>query len=71
MRAAKREDLVRLDIQDRRYGYPLEMVLLASRAGLRIKEVEVSYLPRSGRSKVTGTMLGTARAVRDMTKAMR
>jgi glycosyltransferase involved in cell wall biosynthesis len=71
MRAARREDLIALDIQDRRFGWPLEMVLLAGREGMRITEEEVSYLPRVGRSKVTGTVRGTARAVLDMSKAMR
>ncbi len=71
MRAARREDLIGLDVRDRRFGWPLEMVLLASSAGMRISEAEVSYLPRAGRSKVTGTVRGTARAVLDMSKAMR
>jgi hypothetical protein len=42
------------------------MVLRASRAGWRLHEVPVSYRPRAGRSKVTGTLKGTARAIRDM-----
>jgi glycosyltransferase involved in cell wall biosynthesis len=71
MRAARREELLALDVRDRRFGWPLEMVLLAARANMRVSEVEVSYLPRSGRSKVTGTVRGTARAVWDMSKAMR
>lgn len=66
MRAARREALLGLGIQDRRFGWPLEMVLRAARAGWRIREVPVSYLPRAGRSKVTGTVRGTVRAVRDM-----
>ncbi len=66
MRAARREALLALGIADRRFGYPLEMVLRAGRAGWRISEVAVDYLPRKGRSKVTGTLRGTARAVRDM-----
>jgi glycosyltransferase involved in cell wall biosynthesis len=66
MRAARRAALLELGIRDRRFGWPLEMVLRASRAGWRVAEVEVSYLPREGRSKVTGTVRGTLRAVRDM-----
>ena len=42
------------------------MVLRAAAAGWRIDEVAVGYRPRAGRSKVTGTVRGTARAVRDM-----
>ena len=66
MRAARREALLALGIADRRCGWPLEMVLRAARADWRIAERPVPYLPRSGRSKVTGTVRGTARAVRDM-----
>lgn len=66
MRAARRERLLALGLGDRRSGYPLEMVLAASAAGMRIAETAVDYLPRSGRSKVTGTLRGTRQAVRDM-----
>jgi glycosyltransferase involved in cell wall biosynthesis len=66
MRAARRTQLLALGIEDRRFGWPLEMVLRAARDGWRISEVDVSYFPRQGRSKVTGTLTGTLRAVRDM-----
>jgi glycosyltransferase involved in cell wall biosynthesis len=66
MRAAPRARLVALGLADRRFGWPLEMVLRAAHAGWRIAEVPVPYAPRTGRSKVTGTVRGTARAVRDM-----
>jgi glycosyltransferase involved in cell wall biosynthesis len=70
MRAARRERLLALGIQDRRFGWPLEMVLRAGAAGWRIEEVRVSHHPRAGRSKVTGTVRGTVRAVRDMAAAL-
>lgn len=66
MRAARREMLLSLDLQDRRSGYPLEMLLRAVQEGWRVEETEASYLPRTGRSKVTGTVRGTITAVRDM-----
>ena len=66
MRAARRQPLLDLGIVDRRFGYPLEMVLLAAAAKWTISEVPVDYLPRSGRSKVTGTVRGTMRAIHDM-----
>ena len=47
------------------------MVLRAAAEGWTIREVDVAYHPRDGRSKVTGTMRGTARAVRDMTRVLR
>ncbi|MBT2364466.1 glycosyltransferase family 2 protein [Streptomyces sp. ISL-10] len=66
MRAARRADLLALDLTDRRSGYPLQMVVRAADAGLRVCETEVPYLPRTGKSKVTGTWRGTWHAVRDM-----
>jgi glycosyltransferase involved in cell wall biosynthesis len=71
MRATRREPLLGLGMTDRRFGWPLEMLLRAANAGWRIVEVPVSYAPRIGRSKVTGTVRGTARAVLDMTRVMR
>ena len=66
MRACRRAQLLALDLRDRRSGYPLEMVLRAAHERWRIAEVDVDLLPRTGRSKVTGTARGTARAVLDM-----
>ncbi|MER6946680.1 glycosyltransferase family 2 protein [Nonomuraea sp. NPDC000554] len=66
MRACRRKALTDLGLADRRFGYPLEMVLRAAAAGWRIAETEVDYLPRAGRSKVTGTVRGTLRAIADM-----
>lgn len=71
MRAAGRDPLLGLEIRDRRYGWPLEMVLRAAAAGWRITEVPVPYAARSGRSKVTGTVRGTLRTVADMSRVMR
>jgi glycosyltransferase involved in cell wall biosynthesis len=71
MRAARRQPLLALGIRDRRFGWPLEMVLRAGSAGWRVREVPVAYHPRLGRSKVTGTMRGSARAVRDMAAVLR
>ncbi|GHE14191.1 glycosyltransferase family 2 protein [Klenkia taihuensis] len=72
MRAARRADLLALGITDRRFGYPLEMVTKASDAGWRIRELDVDYHPRADgtKSKVTGTVLGTAKTVRDMSRVL-
>jgi glycosyltransferase involved in cell wall biosynthesis len=70
MRAARRIALLGLDLRDRRFGYPLEMVVRAADAGWRIAEVDVDYRPRTGRSKVTGTVRGTVRAVQDMSAVL-
>jgi len=71
MRAARRDALLGLGLTDRRFGWPLEMMLRAAAAGWRIAEVPVGYAPRIGRSKVTGTVLGTCRAVHDMARVLR
>ena len=70
MRCARRAQLLGLGLSDRRFGYPLEMVMAAASADWRIDEVDIPYLPRSGRSKVTGTVSGTVRTVRDMRRVL-
>jgi len=72
MRAVRRADLLALGLRDRRFGYPLELLIAAGRAGWRVTEIDVDYLPRAAgtRSKVTGTALGTARAIRDMSRVL-
>jgi glycosyltransferase involved in cell wall biosynthesis len=71
MRAARTQPLIALGIVDRRFGWPLEMVLRAAGAGWTVREVPVRHHPRRGRSKITGTVRGTARAVRDMAAVLR
>jgi glycosyltransferase involved in cell wall biosynthesis len=70
MRAARREALLSLGLVDRRFGYPLEMVVRAAHAGWRIAETDVTYHPRRGASKVTGTVRGTLRAVADFRRVL-
>ncbi|XTR50947.1 hypothetical protein ACOM2C_10705 [Pseudarthrobacter sp. So.54] len=71
MRAARRLELLSLELQDRRSGYPLEMFLKASLRKWRIVEIPVPYAPRTGKSKVTGTLRGTVTAVRDMSAQLK
>jgi hypothetical protein len=71
MRAASRAGLLTLGIRDRRFGWPLEMVLRAAEQGWRIGERPVPYRHRTGSSKVTGTVRGALRTVHDMTAALR
>ncbi len=71
MRVAGREALIGLDLVDRRSGYPLEMFLKASQRRWRIAELPVTYAPRTGRSKVTGTVRGTITAVLDMSAQLK
>jgi len=71
MRLMNREALIGLGMEDRRSGWPLEMVLRAAAAGWRIEELPVPLKGRSGRSKVTGTLKGTIGAIADMSKQLR
>ncbi len=61
-RAVTAEALRRLDMRDRNFGWTVEMQVKAARRGLRVCEVPVDYRPRVGRSKVSGTLLGSVRA---------
>ena len=70
LRMADTVALQGLALRDRRSGYPVETVLRAARAGWTVTGVPVPYLARSGRSKVTGTWLGAARAVQDMSRVL-
>ena len=58
-RAIRREALERLHMQDRAFGWTVEMQAKAAVRGLRIAEVPVRYRPRIGRSKISGTLRGT------------
>ncbi len=73
IRAFRRADLLALDVRDRRFGYPLELLIKAARADWRVVEFDVAYRPRTAgtRSKVSGSVLGTARAIRDMAGVLR
>jgi glycosyltransferase involved in cell wall biosynthesis len=72
LRVARRADLLGLGIEDRRSGYPVELVHRAARAGWRIVEREVAYHPRTPgtRSKVSGSLAGTLRAARDFLRVL-
>jgi glycosyltransferase involved in cell wall biosynthesis len=71
MRCGGREALLALGLQDRAFGWPLEMVLSAAAAGWRIAEVPVRYRIRAGgESKVSGSLGGTLRAARDMSRLL-
>ncbi len=58
-RAARTEVLRRLALEEMTYGWAVEMILKGALAGFRIVEVPVSYHPRIGKSKISGTLKGT------------
>jgi glycosyltransferase involved in cell wall biosynthesis len=61
-RAGRADVLRALDLEEATYGWAVEMILKAAIAGFRVVEVPVSYYPRIGESKISGTMKGTAGA---------
>jgi glycosyltransferase involved in cell wall biosynthesis len=58
-RAARADILRRLELQENTYGWAVEMILKGKLGGFRIVEVPVSYYPRIGKSKISGTLKGT------------
>ncbi len=73
IRVCRRQALLDLDVQDRRFGYPVELLQRATNAGWRVTEHDVAYGPRAEgtKSKVSGSVLGTARAARDFARVLR
>lgn len=61
-RAIKYESLLALNMQDRNYGWTVEMQLKAAKMNLRCLEVAVPYRPRIGVSKISGTLKGAVLA---------
>ena len=62
-RAIRADALAALRMEERTYGWSTEMLVKAARAGLRVREVPVSYRKRAGgRSKVGGTVRGSIKA---------
>ncbi|KDO07731.1 glycosyltransferase [Amycolatopsis mediterranei] len=72
LRAVDRLALLRLDIADRAFGYPLELLIKAQRAGWQVREFDVRYGERAKgtKSKVSGSVRGTLRAVRDFGRVL-
>ncbi len=72
MRVCRTQALLALGVQDRRFGYPLELLSRATAAGWRITEHDVSYHPRAAgtRSKVSGSVRGTVRVARDFRRVL-
>lgn len=61
-RAVRKKLLLSLHMEQTTYGWPVEMLVKAAKCGARIIEVPVSYRPRIGVSKVSGTLRGSALA---------
>ncbi len=73
MRVCRRSDLIELGVEDRRFGYPVELLQKAVASGWRIVEHDVPYHPRTAgtRSKVSGSVVGSVRAAKDFLAVLR
>jgi len=58
-RAIKLDKLIELNMEDKTYGWTVEMQLKALKQHLVIAQVDVSYRKRIGKSKISGTIKGT------------
>lgn len=58
-RAARADVLRALALEETTYGWAVEMILKGTLAGYRVVEIPVSYYPRIGKSKISGTVKGT------------
>ena len=61
-RAIRYSDLLALNMQDKTFGWTVEMQLKAAKLGIPVCEVPVRYRKRIGTSKITGTLTGTLKA---------
>jgi glycosyltransferase involved in cell wall biosynthesis len=61
-RAARANVIDALALEETTYGWAVEMILKGALAGFRVVEVPVSYYPRIGKSKISGTLKGTVGA---------
>lgn len=61
-RAARADVLRKLNLKETTYGWAVEMILKGALAGFRVVEVPVSYYPRIGKSKISGTLKGSVGA---------
>jgi glycosyltransferase involved in cell wall biosynthesis len=61
-RAIRFDKLLELDMQDKTYGWTVEMQLKAAKKGLKCVEIPVRYRKRIGVSKISGTVKGTLMA---------
>ncbi len=59
LRAIRTEELKRLNMQDRTFGWTVEMQAKALQHGLKVGEIPVQYRKRVGRSKISGTITGS------------
>jgi glycosyltransferase involved in cell wall biosynthesis len=72
VRVCGRLALLGLAVEDRRFGYPVELLTRAQQAGWRLAEYDVSYRPRAAgtKSKVSGSVAGSIRAARDFARVL-
>lgn len=58
-RAIKKSTLIDLNLKEKTYGFPTEMIVKAAKKGYKIMEIPVDYRKRIGKSKISGTLKGS------------
>jgi glycosyltransferase involved in cell wall biosynthesis len=61
-RAARADVLRAVELEETTYGWAVELILKGATQGFRVVEIPVSYHPRIGKSKISGTVRGTVGA---------
>ena len=61
-RAIRYDSLLSLDMNDKTYGWTVEMQIKAARQHLRCLDVPIGYRKRIGKSKISGTVSGVIKA---------
>jgi len=69
VRVFHRTPYLALGINDRGFGYPMEVFARAAEAGWSVREFDMDYGARVGQSKVTGTLAGSARATKALLRS--
>lgn len=70
-RAIKHKQLISLGMEEGTYGWTLEMMIKAAKRKMRVMEVPVSYRQRIGKSKISGSLWGSLKAVTKIIYTMR
>jgi len=69
-RAMRGSVFTALGLREMTYGWPVEAIARAARRGYRVRGVPVSYRPRIGTSKISGTVRGSVLAGYRMLRAV-
>jgi glycosyltransferase involved in cell wall biosynthesis len=61
-KAIRHTSLISLEMEDKGYGFPIELVVKSAKKNLKVREVPLSFRKRIGTSKVTGNLFASVNA---------